>query len=251
MSIPFFTLKNIRKTFPAKEGKRGVHALQDINLTVHQGEFLFLLGPSGCGKSTLLRIIIGMEKHNHGTIEFHSPLDINDVSFVFQDFGLLPWLNVEENVELGLIGRDVKELERKEKVKKILSNFGLSDFATYKPRDLSGGMKQRVGLARAFVTDPKIIFLDEPFSELDFFTAENLRQMLLNMWKEYQTTIVMVSHYLEEAVSLADRIAIFKDRPGTILEVVKNDLPRPRLPRSSEFFALEDEITQVLRNKLK
>src|SRR6185369_10626565 len=107
MSTPLFTLKNISKTFPTEAGKRGTHVLEDVNLTVHEGEFLLLLGPSGCGKSTLLRIIAGLEKHSHGSIEFHSPLDISDVAFVFQDFGLLPWLTVYENVELGLIGRNV------------------------------------------------------------------------------------------------------------------------------------------------
>ncbi len=224
-----------------------MHVLEDINLTVHQGEFLLLLGPSGCGKSTLLRIMTGLEKHTHGSIEFHHPLDITDVSFVFQNFGLLPWLTVEENVELGLIGRNVPLPERKEKVKKILLRFGLLDFATYRPRDLSGGMRQRTGLARAFVTDPKIIFLDEPFSELDFFTARSLHEALLDMWKERKVTIVMVSHYLEEAVLLADRVAVFRDRPGTILDIVKNELPRPRDARSAPFFALEDEILGKFR----
>ncbi len=242
MPTPLFTLKNIGKTFPAKEGKRGVHVLDDVNLTVNQGEFLLLLGPSGCGKSTLLRIITGLETHTHGTIEFHTPFDINDVSFVFQNFGLLPWLTVERNIELGLIGRNVPADKRKNKVHKILLQFGLSDFALHRPRDLSGGMKQRVGLARAFVTDPNIIFLDEPFSELDFFTAKNLREVLIDMWREKKTTIIMVSHYIEEAVLLADRIAVFSDRPGTIIEVVKDELPRPRDYRSQPFFAKEDEV---------
>ncbi len=250
MATPLFTLKNIGKSYPAKEGKRAMHVLSDVNLTVHQGEFLLLLGPSGCGKSTLLRIITGLETHTHGIIEFHTPLDVKDVGFVFQNFGLLPWLSIEENVELGLIGRGVEETERKEKVKNILTVFGLSDFALYRPRDLSGGMKQRVGLARAFVTDPKIIFLDEPFSELDFFTAESLRQALLTMWKAHKATIVMVSHYLEEAVELADRIAVFSPRPGTILEVMKNEIPRPRDHRSAPFFALEDEVLSKFKKEI-
>jgi NitT/TauT family transport system ATP-binding protein len=247
-TAPLFTLKNISKHFPAKEGRRGVEVLRDVNLTVHHGEFVLLLGPSGCGKSTLLRIITGLEKYTHGTIEFHTPLDINDVSFVFQNFGLLPWLTVYENVELSLIGRNVPEIERKEKVKNILIKLGLFDFASYRPRDLSGGMKQRVGLARAFVTDPKIIFLDEPFSELDFFTAESLRKDLLDMWNVHKATIVMVSHYVDEAVELADRIAVFSDRPGTILDIVKNDLPRPRDHRSSVFFNVEDMVIKILKN---
>jgi NitT/TauT family transport system ATP-binding protein len=242
MATPLFTLKNIGKTFPAREGKRGVQALHDINLTVHEGEFLVLLGPSGCGKSTLLRIITGLETHTHGKIEFHHPLNIDEVGFVFQNFGLLPWLTVEENVSLGLIGRSVPKEERTKKIVSTLARFGLTDFAQHRPRDLSGGMKQRVGLARAFVTEPKIIFLDEPFSELDFFTAQSLRQALLDMWHERKVTIVIVSHYIDEAVALADRIAVFSDRPGTILEVVKDELPRPRDHRSAPFFALEDDV---------
>ncbi len=221
--------------------------LEDINLTVHEGEFLLLLGPSGCGKSTLLRIIAGLETQTHGNIIFHDPLNIDDVGFVFQNFGLLPWLSVEENVELGLIGRKIPAGERKERVKKILSKFGLSDFVLYRPHELSGGMKQRVGLARAFVVEPKIIFLDEPFSELDFFTASALRQILLDMWKEHNTTIIMVSHYLEEAVMLGDRIATFSNRPGSIVGITKNELPRPRDYRSAPFFALEDEILSQLK----
>jgi NitT/TauT family transport system ATP-binding protein len=247
MNAPLFTLKNISKTFPAREGKRGTHVLEDVNLTVHEGEFMLLVGPSGCGKSTLLRIITGLEKYSKGTVEFHKPFNIKDVSFVFQNFGLLPWLSVAQNVELGLIGRGVRPEERKEKVDKILSRFGLSDFRDHPPHDLSGGMKQRTGLARAFVTEPKIIFLDEPFSELDFITAKYLRETLLAMWAQHGVTIVMVSHYLEEALELADRIALFGDRPGTIIDVVKNELPRPRSPRSLPFFDLEDEILAKLR----
>ena len=227
-----------------------MHILEDVNLTVHEGEFLLLLGPSGCGKSTLLRVITNLEAHTGGSIEFHTPLNINDIGFVFQDFGLLPWLTVEKNVELGLIGRGVPEAERKEKVKKILGQFGLSKFAQYPPRELSGGMRQRVGLARALVTGPKIIFLDEPFSELDFFTAESLRKLLLDIWQEYKITIVMVSHYIDEAIELADRIAVFSPRPGTILEIVKDDLPRPRDSRSATFFALEDEVLSKFKKEI-
>lgn len=219
-----------------------MHVLDDINLTIHKGEFVVLLGPSGCGKSTLLRLITGMEEKSRGEIIFHEKFDLDKVGFVFQDFGLLAWLSVEENVELGLIGRNVPILERKQKVKKILEHFGLSQFEKNRPFELSGGMKQRVGLARAFVTEPDIIFLDEPFSELDFFTAESLRRTLLDLWQLKGATIVMVSHYIDEAIELADRVVVFSDRPGTIVEIVKNELARPRDHRSAPFFALEDEV---------
>jgi NitT/TauT family transport system ATP-binding protein len=242
MSTPFITIKNLSKIFPHKEGRRFMHVLDNVNLTIHKGEFVILLGPSGCGKSTLLRLITGMEEKTHGEIIFHEKFDLAKVGFVFQDFGLLAWLTVEENVELGLIGRNVPTAERKQKVKKILEHFGLNRFEKNRPFELSGGMKQRVGLARAFVTEPDIIFLDEPFSELDFFTAESLRQALLDLWQAKGATIVMVSHYIDEAIELSDRVAVFSDRPGTIVEIVKNELPRPRDHRSASFFALEDEV---------
>jgi NitT/TauT family transport system ATP-binding protein len=156
---------------------------------------------------------------------------------------------VEENVELGLIGRNVPIPERKQKVKKILEHFGLNQFENHRPFELSGGMKQRVGLARAFVTEPDIIFLDEPFSELDFFTAESLREALLDLWRSRGATIVMVSHYIDETISLADRIAVFSDRPGTIIDMIKNELPRPRDHRSTPFFALEDEVLLKLKKQ--
>ncbi len=242
MLTPFITLKNVCKSFPAKEGHRKLSVLHGVNMTIHKGEFVVLLGPSGCGKSTLLRMICQLEKSTRGEILYHEPFSLEKIGFVFQNFGLLPWLSVKDNVALGLIGRNVQEPERGKRVDAILSRFGLGEFGEHFPRDLSGGMKQRVGLARAFVTNPEIIFLDEPFSELDFFTAKDLRQMLVDMWRKHGVTIVMVSHYIDEAVELADRIAVFTDRPGTITEIIKNDLPRPRNHREERFFAKEDEV---------
>ncbi len=249
MATPLITIKNLSKIFPRSEGKRGLHVLDGIDLTIHKGEFLVLLGPSGCGKSTLLRLISGLAPKTHGEITFHEKFDLDKVGFVFQDFGLLPWLSVEENVGLGLIGRNVDESIRKQKVKEILKHFGLDQFEKIRPFELSGGMRQRVGLARAFVTEPDIIFLDEPFSELDFLTGENLRNILLELWKDRKATIVMVSHYIDEAVKLADRIAVFSDRPGKIVEVESNALPRPRDSRSASFFAMEDKIMGIFERK--
>ena len=242
MTEALITIKNLKKVYPKDADHRRVEVLHDIDLTIHKGEFLVLLGPSGCGKSTLLRMITGLDTFSGGTITHGVGFDKENISFVFQDFGILPWLTVSENVSLNLIGKGInKEIQKKE-VAEILGKFGLSAFHDRYPHELSGGMKQRVGLARAFVTKPDIVFLDEPFSELDFFTARNLRQILLDMWKEIGTTVVMVSHYIDEAVTLADRIAVFSDRPSSIIKIVTNDLPRPRAPRSSEFFNREDEI---------
>jgi len=242
MPTPLITVKNLSKTFPRTEGRRRVEVFHAINLQVHQGEFLVLLGPSGCGKSTLLRIMAGLEHASGGEVTYASEAARTNISFVFQNFGILPWLTVSENVELGLIGRGVPRAHRLKEVHAVLEQLGLMSFKDHHPFELSGGMKQRVGLARAFVTQPGIIFLDEPFSELDFFTAASLRNVLLDLWKERGTTVVMVSHYVEEAVSLADRIVIFSNRPSSVRAIVHDGLPRPRELRDPKFFAMEDEV---------
>ncbi len=242
MNAPIISIRNLTKHFPKQEGRRHVEVFKDMNLTVHSGEFLVLLGPSGCGKSTFLRILAGLEKQTSGSIEYSSSFSLDKVSFVFQNFGILPWLTIHQNVELNLIAKNLAPHESAKEVKDILEVFGLSPFKDSFPHQLSGGMKQRVGLARAFVSKPDIIFLDEPFSELDFLTAESLRKILLNLWAERGTTVVMVSHYIDEAVALADHIAVFSDRPSSIKTIIKNDLPRPRDGRSPAFFSLEDEV---------
>ncbi len=220
-----------------------MEVFHDVHLTIHQGEFLVILGPSGCGKSTLLRILAGLEKESSGNIEYSPRFSLDKVSFVFQNFGILPWLTIHQNVELNLITKNLPAHAKAREVRDILEVFGLIAFKDSFPHELSGGMRQRVGLARAFVSKPEVIFLDEPFSELDFITAGNLRQILLDLWEKQGTTVVMVSHYIDEAVALADHIAVFSDRPGYIKTMIKNDLPRPRDHRSTEFFAKEDEVS--------
>lgn len=240
--MSLISIKKLTKSFPKQHEKRAVAVLSDISLEIQAGEFLILLGPSGCGKSTLLRILAGLDSKSSGILKFAPNYNPERVSFVFQDFGILPWLTVAENVSLNLIGNGTSESERDASVSDILKVFHLTKFAKRHPHELSGGMKQRVGLARAFVSKPDVIFLDEPFSELDFFTATSLRQVLLELQAASNTTVVMVSHYIDEAVMLADRIAVFSDRPSHIKAIVRNHLPRPRDARSSEFYALEDEV---------
>lgn len=240
--MSLISIKKLTKSFPKQHEKRAVAVLDDITLEIKAGEFLILLGPSGCGKSTLLRILAGLDNKSSGILKFASTYEPERVSFVFQDFGILPWLTVEENVSLNLIGNGIPASEQTIDVRNILEVFHLTKFAKRHPHELSGGMKQRVGLARAFVSKPDVIFLDEPFSELDFFTATSLRQVLLELRAATHTTVVMVSHYIDEAVMLADRIAVFSDRPSHIKAIVTNHLPRPRNARSPEFYALEDEV---------
>jgi NitT/TauT family transport system ATP-binding protein len=251
MHIPYITVKNVDKIYPRLHGNKRVEVLANITLTIHKGEFLILLGPSGCGKSTFLRILAQLDIKTNGSIEYGKGYNQEKVSFVFQNFGILPWLTVGKNVELALIGRGVKEKDREARVEEVLEELGLLAFRERYPHELSGGMKQRVGLARAFITNPEVIFLDEPFSELDFFTARSLREVLTLMWKKYGTTIVMVSHYIDEAVLLSDRIAVFSERPSSIIHVFENKLSRPRNHRSKEFYDIEDEVLDVFEKGKK
>lgn len=239
-------LKKVSKIF-AEELSAPLAVLKDINLEIEAGEFFIFLGPSGSGKSTLLRIMSGLEKSFQGEIKFSDGITRRDLGFVFQQFALLPWLTVEENVGLGLTVRRLAPAEQKAMVLRELAQFGLERFAGSYPRELSGGMRQRVGLARALVAGPKVIFMDEPFSELDSFIAAQLREDLLQVWQERKTTIVMVTHLIQEALELADRIAVLTARPGRVEKIVENRLPRPRDRRAPEFFRMEDELFRLVK----
>lgn len=243
MSI--ISLKNISKTFV--EDSKALLVLKDINLEINPGEFFIFLGPSGSGKSTLLRIMSGLEKQFEGGITLGRDIDKSNFSFVFQQFALLPWMSVFENVEIGLLARKVPKKERYEQVMDELAKLGLEKFAKSYPKELSGGMKQRVGIARALVTNPKIIFMDEPFSSLDSFTAGALRKEILSIWQATKTTIIMVTHLISEAIELSDRIAVLTPRPGRIESIVENTLPHPRQLRSQDFYTLEDKLYKLIK----
>lgn len=254
MNKTIISLRNISKTF--KEDSRELTALKDINLEIKEGEFFIFLGPSGSGKSTLLRIMSGLEKDFQGKVILDKDISKSDfnftakqegIAFIFQQFAILPYLTVFENVEIGLLARDVPKAERHQRVMAELTKLGLNKFAESFPKELSGGMKQRVGIARALVTNPKIIFMDEPFSALDSFTAEELRKEILTIWQRSKVTMVMVTHLISEALELADRIAVLTPRPGTIEAVVENKLPRPRQKRSQEFFNMEDRLYKLIK----
>lgn len=240
------SLTNVSMRFPEGKGRK-LTVLEDINLEIALGEFFVMVGPSGSGKSTILRIMSGLESGYEGTVRFATDLKHSDCSFVFQQFALLPWLTVSENIGLGLVARGIPEHEQKTIVSQELSAFGLTHFAHAYPRELSGGMRQRVGIARALATRPKVIFMDEPFSELDSFTAEELRLELLEIWRERRPTIVMVTHIVPEALELADRIAVMTPRPGRIEAIVENVLPRPRPKRTEGFFKLEDQLLELIK----
>jgi len=232
-------------------------ALKHINLTLNEGDFVALLGPSGCGKSTLLRIITGLQKPTMGEIIYKgTPLrGINEnATIVFQTFALFPWLTVQENVELALEARSLPKNLQTQRALDLLDRVGLGGFETAYPRELSGGMRQKVGFARAMAVEPELLCLDEPFSALDVLSAESLRADLLELWLEGKIpckAILLVTHNIEEAVSLADRIVVMEKDPGHVAKEIKLELKHPRDPKSPAFQRYMDEIYEALAGKTK
>ena len=229
-----------------------VHVIENITFTAMKDEFVSIIGPSGCGKSTLLRIIAGLIKPLHGKILYNGTLvekPNRDISFVFQDFALLPWLTNIENVKLGLSLFDISEEEKERKAKLLFKKMGLEGFEKAYPNMLSGGMKQRVGLARAIISDPKVLLMDEPFSSLDELTAEALRSDVINMMRSQDTNVslvVMVTHNVEEAVELSNKVVILSERPSHVKEIKRIRLKYPRNKRSKEFMREVSYIYKVL-----
>ena len=233
-------------------GSRRFTAVEDINLTIREGEFVALLGPSGCGKSTLLRIIAGLQVPFQGRVLYRGkPLKgVNPhASIVFQTFALFPWLSVLDNVGLALKVRGYAPQERVRRAEDLLDRVGLDGFESAYPRELSGGMRQKVGFARAMAVEPELLCLDEPFSALDVLSAESLRGELLELWTEGKIptkAILMVSHNIEEVIFMADRIVVMEKDPGRIVAEINVDLPHPRQRKSPEFQARVDQVYAVL-----
>src|SRR6202041_341464 len=233
------------------DGNR-IEVIAPVDLDVEPGKIITLLGPSGCGKSTLLRILTGLSKPSSGEVLWHGkPITSQNagVAIVFQSFALFPWLTVLDNVEAPLEARGVAAMERHKRALRILDTVGLEGFEAAYPKELSGGMKQRVGFARALVVEPEVLFMDEPFSALDVLTAENLRSELLELWanKSMPTrAIYIVTHNIEEAVLLADRIIVLGKNPGRIRTDFQVGLPQPRDRKSPGFLHLVDYIYKVL-----
>ncbi|MBI3089155.1 MAG: ABC transporter ATP-binding protein [Candidatus Tectomicrobia bacterium] len=227
-------LRNISKIF-AEKGKPSVTALRDVSLRVEKGEFLTLIGPSGCGKSTLLYILAGLEKATAGDLTLHDRAIAGpgpDRTIVFQDFVLYPWLTVRKNVAFGMkLGASRgkhRPPEIEARVQQLLKVVGLSRFENHYPYELSGGMKQRVAIARALALDPEVLLMDEPFGALDAQTRRIMQEELLRIWEATRKTIIFVTHSIEEAVFLSNRVLIITARPGQIKQQVRIDLPRPR-----------------------
>ncbi|MGQ3671293.1 ABC transporter ATP-binding protein [Xanthobacter sp. TB0136] len=236
-------VEGVEKRFPVPEGE--VIALQDINLTINQGEFVCLLGPSGCGKSTLLNAIAGFSAPTSGSIRVDGAMVQDpgpDRGMVFQEYALFPWMTVRENVAFGLEIKGMSRAQIEPRVEELLAMLKLSDFRNRFPKDLSGGMRQRVAIARVLALDSPVMLMDEPFGALDALTRRSLQDELLRIWAAMGKTIVFVTHSIEESIYLADRIVVLTYRPGTIKRDIHVDLPRPRDSSSSEFNELKREL---------
>jgi NitT/TauT family transport system ATP-binding protein len=245
-------VENVTKTFPSDKTK--ILVLDNVNFSILKEEFVCIVGPSGCGKSTLLRMMAGLEKCDSGRILFNEqPITgpSPKIAMVFQLFGLLPWKTALENVEVPLEVLGVVEQNRVHIAEEYLQMVGLAGFEKTYPHDLSGGMKQRVGIARALALKPEVLLMDEPFSSLDELTAKTLRELVLNIWRNPAlptNTFIMVSHNVEEAVFMADRVIIMSPRPSKVIGEVKVDIPRPRSKylRDQTYFKYVDEVLTLL-----
>ena len=248
-------LKNVYQNFQLDSGRK-IKVLKDINFTLNQSEVLVLLGPSGSGKSTCLRILAGLLKPTQGKVLLrgHRLEDTNsEVALVFQNFALLPWLNVADNVGVGLKPLNLSEDQSKKKIKTAIDLVGLEGFEEAYPKELSGGMKQRVGFARALVMGRPFLFLDEPFSALDVLTAETLRKEVLNLWLSKKTpieSVLLITHNITEAVSMGSRILVMGSNPGEIRYAIKNDLSYPRDEKSVGFKALVERLHDILTESI-
>jgi NitT/TauT family transport system ATP-binding protein len=244
-------LRHVDKAFPQGKGKP-LRVLEDISLAIKPNEVVALLGPSGCGKSTILRILAGLTPQTSGEVLYHAaPLaGLNPgIGFVFQSFALYPWMTVTENVEAVLRAKGLASEEVTSRASRAIRTVGLAGFEAAYPRELSGGMKQRVGMARAFSLDPEMLFMDEPFSQVDALTAESLRAEVLDIWAakdKNPSSIVMVSHDIKEVVYMADRIVVLDANPGRVRTVVENALPRPRDYRSPGLLQLVDRLHDII-----
>lgn len=242
------TLQNIQKGFVTERGER-VHALDSINLDVFENEFVCIVGPSGCGKSTLLRIMAGLDTADSGQALYRDKLierPRKEIGMVFQEYSLLPWRTVLDNVALGLEFSGVTRKERADIAQEYLGLVHMQSFAHAFPYELSGGMRQRVAIARALANKPDILLMDEPFGALDAHTRILLQRELLRIWEQYRTTIVFVTHGVDEAVYLADHIIVMSARPGRIAQRVPITLSRTRERSSSSYARLTAEILDMI-----
>lgn len=250
MTTPILQVKNLSKKFLHPDGT--VLALDNINLSVTEHELTTIIGPSGCGKTTLLDCLAGLTKPDNGLITIKNKQVDNNVlpiGYMSQDDGLLPWSTLEENISLPLELRGVKKNEIKNRSKKLIDIFGLTGFENHLPASLSSGMRQRAALARTYLTEKEILLLDEPFGKMDAFTRLELQNWFLTMWEQERKTIVMVTHDVDEAILLSDKIYVLSHRPAQVAFEIRVNLPRPRhftIETSPEFMTIKKSILNAL-----
>jgi len=240
MANAILEIGNLHKTFVSSKGP--VQALEQIDLQIKEGEFITVIGPSGCGKSTLLKIIAGLDLHYSGDVRLGGkpiPGPGIDKGFIFQEPRLFPWLTVEKNIAADL---SLRSPEVRRKVDELIELVRLEGFQKAYPRELSGGMAQRVAIARALLRNPRVLLLDEPFGALDAFTRTHMQEVLIDIWQRNRTTMVLVTHDIDEAIYLANRVVILKPRPGAVRKVVGVDLPFPRKKTTSSFQELRLKV---------
>jgi ABC-type nitrate/sulfonate/bicarbonate transport system ATPase subunit len=242
------SVEHLSKVFQSQNDME-IHALHDVNLRVAENEFVCILGPSGCGKSTLLRIIAGLEKASSGSV-FYNGKEHNrpgkEIGMVFQSYSLMPWLNVLDNIALGLEFARIPKAERIAVAQEYLDMIGMSDFGKAFPHELSGGMQQRVAIARALANDPDVLLMDEPFGALDAYTRILMQKELLRIWEKHRKTILFVTHSVDEAVYLADRIILMSSHPGRIKEEFDVTIPRVRERSNPRYGELTAELLGLL-----
>jgi NitT/TauT family transport system ATP-binding protein len=224
-------------------------AVKDLSFTVVDGEFVCIIGPSGCGKTTLLRMIAGLEKNTNGTIILNNNRVSgpgSDRGLVFQEYTLFPWRTAQKNVEFGLEILGIERKKREEVSKEYIDLVGLTDFKDRYPKELSGGMQQRVAIARALASDPEILLMDEPFGALDAQTRNSMQMEILRIWEKKHKTILFVTHSVDEAVFLADRVIVMTSSPGTIREIIKIEVERPRIRTGVEINRIRDYLLSLL-----
>ena len=246
-------LRKLSKNFYEDESSGIIPALHDIDLSVEDGEFVSVIGPSGCGKTTMLRIISGLEFASSGRVLINGMMPDEPwehVGFIFQEYALFPWRTVCQNIEFGLEIKDVSKQERRNRALEYVHRFGMKGFEDKFPRELSGGMKQRVAIARTLINDPTIILMDEPFGALDPHTRTHLQEFLLQVWKQSNKTIVFVTHNIDEAVFLSQRIVGLSNRPGRVKLNLDLDLPYPRDITSDVFNNYRKEILGFLHSEM-
>ncbi len=249
---PILIANDVSKSFETKNGEE-LHAVDSVTLSVSKNDFVCIVGPSGCGKSTLLRITAGLEPASSGSVLFreHEIKKPNpEIGMVFQEYSLFPWLAVIDNVASGPEFSRMKKSERLKIAAHYLEVVGMSDFASAFPHELSGGMRQRVAIARAFANDPELLLMDEPFGSLDAHTRILLQRELLRIWETHRKTVLFVTHGVDEAVYLADRVVIMSARPGKIREILEIDMERPRSRANHQFGKLADHILQQLEHEV-